>query len=252
MLDYEEIRAISAKRGILEIVVEKDYILDWILWGISQDEYLRSRLIFKGGTALHKMYFEDWRFSEDLDFTTVAQVEKNELEAAIRKLCEKVKKQSGIELRKKEIIVSGDKNTEWSFEVKIEYIGPRRQMVSPFPIIRLHITHDELLRDDPIPKVLIAPYQDLPLDFAILTYSLEEILSEKIRTVFHQRCWPRDIYDTWRLLREAKSLINVGKALDAYRLKCAHRGFDPGIPSDIDERIFENQKSMDGGAPKTD
>ena len=213
VLDYEEIRGISAKRGILEIVVEKDYVLDWILWGISQDEYLRSRLIFKGGTALHKMYFEDWRFSEDLDFTTVTQVEKNELEAAIIKLCEIVKKQSGIELRKKEIIVSGDKNTEWSFEVKIEYIGPRRQMGDPLPIIRLHITHDELLRDDPIAKVLIAPYQDLPLEFAILTYSLEEILSEKIRTVFHQRCWPRDIYDTWRLLREAKSLINVELSL---------------------------------------
>lgn len=222
VLDYEEIRAISAKRGILEIVVEKDYVLDWILWGISQDEYLRSRLIFKGGTALHKMYFEDWRFSEDLDFTTVAQVEKNGLEAAIIKLCEIVKNQSGIELRKKEIIVSGDKNTEWSFEVKIEYIGPRKQMVSPLPIIRIHITHDELLRDDPIPKILIAPYQDLPLDFVILTYSLEEILSEKIRTVFYQRCWPRDIYDTWRLLREAKNFINVGKALDAYRLKCAY------------------------------
>jgi hypothetical protein len=111
-------------------------------------------------------------------------------------------------------------------------------MVSPLPIIRLHITHDELLRDDPIPKVLIAPYQDLPLDFAILTYSLEEILSEKIRTVFHQRCWPRDIYDTWRLLREAKSLINVERGIEIYCRKSTYKGFNPGIPSDIDERIL--------------
>lgn len=107
MLAYETIKSISAQKGILEVVVEKDYVLDWILWGISQNDYLRSRLIFKGGTALHKMYFSDWRFSEDLDFTTTTQVGKNELGDAIENLCEKIREKSGVELRQKEIIASG-------------------------------------------------------------------------------------------------------------------------------------------------
>lgn len=31
----------------------------------------RDNLIFKGGTCLRKCYFEDYRFSEDLDFTAI-------------------------------------------------------------------------------------------------------------------------------------------------------------------------------------
>lgn len=239
MLDYEKIKEISAQKGVLDIVVEKDYILDWILWGISQNDYLRNRLVFKGGTALHKMLFSNWRFSEDLDFTTISQIEKDELEDAIGKLCENVRKQSGIEPRLREVKSSGDEDFEWSFEVIIEYIGPRRQQRGGnLPTILLHITNDEILIDRPVGKVLLAPYENFPSDFALLTYSLEEILAEKIRTVLHQRCWPRDIYDTWRLLKEAKSFVDITKVLDVYCRKSTYREIDPGIPSNIDERII--------------
>jgi Nucleotidyl transferase AbiEii toxin, Type IV TA system len=50
-------------------VLERDYLLSWILAGIGQVEALRETLIFKGGTALKKCYFGDYRFSEDLDFS---------------------------------------------------------------------------------------------------------------------------------------------------------------------------------------
>jgi predicted nucleotidyltransferase component of viral defense system len=238
MLDYEKIKEISAQKGVMDIVVEKDYILDWVLWGISQSNYLKNVLVFKGGTALHKMYFSDWRFSEDLDFTTVCQVGKEELKDAIVELSETVRNKSGIGLRQKEIAASGDENSEWSFEVKIEYLGPRRQVGNPLPTILLHITNDELLKDKPVKKVPVAPYQDLPSNFSLLTYSLEEILSEKIRTVFHQRCWPRDIYDTWRLLKETNNIINVEKVLNIYNRKSDYRSFNSGIPANIDERIL--------------
>lgn len=238
MLDYEKIKEISAQKGVLDIVVEKDYILDWVLWGISQNNYLKNVLVFKGGTALHKMYFPDWRFSEDLDFTTVGQLGKDELSDTIEKLCQTVKSQSGIDLHQKEIIASGDKDSEWSFEAKIEYIGPRGQTGNPLPTILLHITNDELIKDKPVKKVLIAPYDDLPFNFSLMTYSLEEILSEKIRTVFHQRCWPRDIYDTWRLLKITKDIIDIEKVLNIYNRKSEYRGFNVGIPSNIDERIL--------------
>ncbi|MDP3012902.1 MAG: nucleotidyl transferase AbiEii/AbiGii toxin family protein, partial [Candidatus Subteraquimicrobiales bacterium] len=235
---YEKIKEISAQKGVLDIVVEKDYILDWVLWGISQNDYLKNVLAFKGGTALHKMYFPDWRFSEDLDFTTVGQVGKDELSDTIEKLCRTVKSQSGIDLRQREITASGDKDSEWSFEAKIEYIGPRGQTGNPLPTILLHITNDELIKDKPVKKVLIAPYDDLPFNFSLMTYSLEEILSEKIRTVFHQRCWPRDIYDTWRLLKITKDIIDIEKVLNIYNRKSEYRGFNVGIPSNIDERIL--------------
>ena len=50
-------------------VVEKDYILGWILAGINAHEELAESWVFKGGTSLKKYYFETYRFSEDLDFS---------------------------------------------------------------------------------------------------------------------------------------------------------------------------------------
>ena len=52
-------------------VLERDYLLSWVLAGITQVEILRDSLVFKGGTALKKCYFGDYRFSQDLDFSTV-------------------------------------------------------------------------------------------------------------------------------------------------------------------------------------
>ncbi|GAI08967.1 unnamed protein product [marine sediment metagenome] len=48
--------------------LEKDYVLSWILIGIAKSK-ICDMLSFKGGTALKKFYFPDYRFSEDLDFT---------------------------------------------------------------------------------------------------------------------------------------------------------------------------------------
>ncbi len=50
-------------------IVEKDYYLHGLLYEISKDSYLRSNLVFKGGTCLVKAYSGYYRFSEDIDFT---------------------------------------------------------------------------------------------------------------------------------------------------------------------------------------
>ena len=60
-------------RRIPEAVLERDYCLAWFLIGLSRTP-LRERLAFKGGTALKRCYFGDYRFSEDLDFTLTAEV----------------------------------------------------------------------------------------------------------------------------------------------------------------------------------
>ena len=72
-------------RRIPEAVLERDYCLSWFLVGLSRNP-LRDRLLFKGGTALKKCYFADYRFSEDLDFTLARSEEfdpiRRELETA--------------------------------------------------------------------------------------------------------------------------------------------------------------------------
>src|SRR5512136_2548786 len=69
MISRQEIMDFAREFGLRAEIVEKDYILGWILAGISSHAALRQQWIFKGGTCLKKCYFETYRFSEDLDFT---------------------------------------------------------------------------------------------------------------------------------------------------------------------------------------
>ena len=69
MIDRREILDAAATLGLRPQVIEKDYVLGWVLAGIYQHTALSEAWIFKGGTCLKKCYFETYRFSEDLDFT---------------------------------------------------------------------------------------------------------------------------------------------------------------------------------------
>ena len=76
--------------GIPWEILERDYVLSWLLAGISQVEALHDTLIFKGGTALKKCFFGDYRFSEDLDFSAMGDVPIGEgMEEAIREACDR-------------------------------------------------------------------------------------------------------------------------------------------------------------------
>lgn len=51
---------------------EKDYFLTLIL-NYIYNSHLKDKLIFKGGTAFYHCYLPQLRFSEDLDFTSIAK-----------------------------------------------------------------------------------------------------------------------------------------------------------------------------------
>jgi hypothetical protein len=61
-----------AEWQLTEEIVEKDYVLGWLLWGIGADPLLGDKWVFKGDTCLKKCYIETHRFSEDLDFTVLS------------------------------------------------------------------------------------------------------------------------------------------------------------------------------------
>src|SRR3989304_3937828 len=69
MIDRTEILDIASDLSLSHDVVEKDYVLGWLLAGISAQEQLAAAWVFKGGTCLKKCYFETYRFSGDPDFT---------------------------------------------------------------------------------------------------------------------------------------------------------------------------------------
>ena len=71
MIPKGEILALRGEWSLSEEIIEKDYVLGWLLAGIAAEPALRNLWVFKGGTALRKCYFETYRFSEDLDFTVL-------------------------------------------------------------------------------------------------------------------------------------------------------------------------------------
>jgi hypothetical protein len=79
MIDRAEILGLASELGLQPRVVEKDYILGWVLAGIARDQELSRAWLFKGGTCLKKCFFETYRFSEDLDFTVMepAQLDRD-------------------------------------------------------------------------------------------------------------------------------------------------------------------------------
>lgn len=58
MIRSGEIQQKAREVGVRDQQIEKDYVLSWILLGVAQHEQLREVMVFKGGTALKKIYFE--------------------------------------------------------------------------------------------------------------------------------------------------------------------------------------------------
>lgn len=100
MIDKREILEAASSFSLLPNVVEKDYVLGWILGGINAHEELAESWIFKGGTCLKKCYFETYRFSEDLDFSLrdENQLDEEFLKPVFEEVVAWVTEQSGLNI----------------------------------------------------------------------------------------------------------------------------------------------------------
>ena len=63
MIHAKEVNAVATQNKLKDSQIEKDYVLSWLLLGISKNPVLSANLAFKGGTVLKKVYFPDYRFS---------------------------------------------------------------------------------------------------------------------------------------------------------------------------------------------
>ena len=69
--DFKDLITLTAKdMNILEVYIEKDYWVCYILKNLSKSEYLEN-IVFKGGTSLSKAYGLIERFSEDIDLQLI-------------------------------------------------------------------------------------------------------------------------------------------------------------------------------------
>lgn len=235
MIDKREILETASAFRLLPSVVEKDYVLGWLLAGITSHSELRSSWVFKGGTCLKKCFFETYRFSEDLDFTLLdeSQIDEDFLQRVFGEVIEWVADESGLLLPSDQLDFDVYENPRGrlSCQGKIGYRGP----VSPgssaggWPKIKLDLTADERLVLPAVKRAVFHPYTDQPTEgIWINCYAFEEVFGEKLRAL-GERTRPRDLYDVVNLYRHDDSRPSASVLRDVLEQKCNYKGI--GLPS---------------------
>lgn len=184
MIDKRELLEKARQRNLSLQMIEKDYVLGWLLFGVSKI----PGLVFKGGTALSKIYFpEIWRLSEDLDFA-FPEEELNYILPQIEQALSQSERASGIKFK----IKSQHLNPLY-LQLKIQY-----DALLGRNWVKLDVTKEGVLDTIRLRK-LKQTYSDYP-NFNLKVESLEEIFAEKLRALIERnKC--RDYYDVWQLLK---------------------------------------------------
>jgi len=211
MLTEEEIRRIARRKKLSVGLTDKEYVIEWLLKGIYESK-IKDNLIFKGGTAIQKVYFpEIWRFSHDLDFT--ALYPDIDTKAQFNEIFNDIKESSSIKLEFKSF-----HETSGSIIANVQFMGP----LNAKNRIRLDISLDEKLVTEPVLKGMDSQYPDI-VKYEVGVYSIEEILVEKIRSIL-QRGKSRDYYDVWMLLKVENFDMEVIKRF--LIVKCKSKGIE--------------------------
>lgn len=219
MIKPKEIQQKARAAGVRDQQIEKDYALSWILKGVSDHEKLKQILVFKGGTVLKKIYFEDYRFSEDLDFTLLDDLITNEqIFKWFGEIFEYVKQEANILLE----ITDDNLHEGDGINFYIGYTGPLGGFGSNKKV-KIDISRSEKLEFEPVTKTAFAGYSDIK-EHQLLCYRLEEVLVEKLRSVM-QRMQARDFYDIWYLLEQHK--MEIEYYLDEFADKCIAKNLNP-------------------------
>ena len=233
MIDRQEILDFSRELGLATDVVEKDYVLGWLLAGIYDHPDLRSAWILKGGTCLKKCYFETYRFSEDLDFTIKASghVKEQFLKSVFPAVATWIYENSGIEIPPETISfeVYVNPRGKQTVQGKIGYRGPLQRHGS-VPRIKLDLTDDERLVLDPMQREVHHPYSDKPsAGIKASCYAYEELFAEKMRALV-ERLRPRDLYDVIHFYRHDEIPCDRTLVVKTLKAKCEFKGMKGSVP----------------------
>lgn len=210
MIDDAEIRRRASSLGVQQDHVERDYVLNHILAHVSTDP---GTLIFRGGTALARVYWPDFRLSEDLDFITPGSGE--DIEGVERRAVRRAQETTGIELSLDFGAPRGDRSrsiVDWTSDwgsagsLLIDVVRGEKPALS---------------EED---RELSLPYSDLDDDRVVPVLPLADILGSKWG-MLDERDEPRDLYDVWFALKSA--FVPFEALASGHR---ARYGYDP-IPS---------------------
>jgi predicted nucleotidyltransferase component of viral defense system len=169
--------------------VEQDLIISWALASIFQNGSLANLLAFRGGTALHKLYFHTARrYSEDIDLVQTQSIPIGEtfdvIQQALNDFLGKPKR--------------SQKENSVILTYRMESEGP--------PVVPLRLKVEINTRE----HFAVLGYRKQPFrvlsrwfkgECMVTTFALEELLATKVRALY-QRRKGRDLFDLWYGIKE--------------------------------------------------
>ena len=205
------LRAQARKQGVRLDIIEKDYGISYLVAAIAETPALIP-IVLKGGTALRKAYYADYRFSEDLDYSTLDGRPLPDLpeaiNAAVRRMAERLNERGPFMVTHEPLLLrEPHPGGQAAYLVHVRFPGQRQ------PLCRLKV---EITVDEPV----LLPVESRPLRHGfdeelpamLRVYALAEIVAEKLRALLQsarhlrERGWGagrvcRDYYDLWSVLR---------------------------------------------------
>jgi predicted nucleotidyltransferase component of viral defense system len=179
-------------------------------------------MALKGGTGIRKVFIEDYRFSDDLDFTLLEPIEADALQSSVIDAMTRVRDESGIQFEDD----IGFRQTRNGFKATTRFRILHRGTISPTKIdLDLTGTDSEQILLPVSERRIFHHYSD-GLESSVTSYSLEEIIAEKIRSIF-QRTRSRDIYDIDQLAGRVDR--NMVQSIVHRKCELKQVEVDPGI-----------------------
>ena len=223
-------------------MVEKDYVLSKALMALAQDDFFQNIFLFKGGTALKKCFYPNWRFSEDLGFTSKERLESKDIKSIFQKTVDKAGRLFGLSMKVIEYSQYPKSDSRpISAQLKLGYDGPLRKSSGQKNNIRVDIALEEVIVSSPDTKKIFKIYTD-DIDAQLPTYPLEEIVAEKLRSIL-QRGKSRDYYDVWILLKDYDKDFSFDKMWSIFKKKCQYKK----IPVPKVDDFFLPQRTEEAG-----
>ncbi len=184
-------------------MVEQDLIISRALVALYSDPKIRDSLVFRGGTALNKLFIKPpARFSEDIDFVQRRAEPIGATISAIRRVLE-----PWLGEPKRKITERG---------VKLIYKYTSVDGIVVKLKIEINTTeHFQALDLQHVPYVVDSNW--FTGDCIITTYQIEELMATKLRALY-QRRKGRDLFDLWFV--STKNLVDLPKVIEIFYKYC--------------------------------
>jgi len=219
-----------------DVQIEQDLVISRILVELFNDTTLMRELLFRGGTALHKLYFDSpTRYSEDLDFVQKNAGPIGPIVKSIQGLLDGWLKRSGTESRRDgfriyySFIAESDPNQTSKVKIEIN----TREHFSVYP------------EEDISFRVKSRWYEGFT---AIKTYHIDELAATKLRALY-QRKKGRDLFDLAQLIQN--HLIDNARVIKAFKEYLDHQGvatskvqFQRNLEEKLNDDVFTHDTDI--------